>query len=105
MTLCLPDGRTYFIEFTVCADALVVKRYQEKVEKYQPLCRASIPIFNSAPRLLVFAVGCTGAIGNGTLTDLGMLKKLGVALSPATLQRTAAVGSLKVVEKVLYSYE
>ena len=94
----------YIIEVTVCADNLVAERYKEKTSKYMPLAKSAISQFGAQPRVLAIAVGCTGAICEGTVGSLGVLKKLGISVTAESLQRAAAIGSVRTAQRVLRSY-
>ncbi len=89
----------YIIVVTVCADNLAAERCKEKTSKYMPLAKSAISQSGAQLRVLAIAVRCTGAICEGTVGSLGVLK-----VTAESLQRAAAIGSVRIAQRVLRSY-
>jgi hypothetical protein len=99
----LPDGRKFIMEFTVCSDSLVTRRHQEKLEGYQALADNLQLQSKRRPNILVFAIGCTGAVTRGTEEAVRQLNAAGFSIRISQLQRVAAIGSVRIIRNVLAS--
>ena len=96
-----PSGNLYIIEFTVCTDQVVAARHNEKMVQYQPLANDLAMTHRSRPRVIVFAIGTLGIVPAAILESLRILALEGITISLTTLQRIAAIGSVRIAKEVL----
>jgi hypothetical protein len=75
MIIQLPEGPADIVEFTVCRDAVVLERSQQKEQCYRQLAEDSP----------------------------ATLKRWGFDVSISRLQKSAAIGSVKIMWKTLLS--
>ena len=96
-----PSGNLYIIEFTVCTDQAVATRHNEKMVQYQALANDIASTHRARPRVLVFAIGTLGVVPVGIRESLRILALEGIKISLTTLQRIAAIGSVRIAKEVL----
>ena len=102
--LTLFNGKRLLIEVTVCGDALVSIRHQDKTWKYQTLARAMAAEQRGAhPEVVAFALGVTGAVSVETTRSVDALRRAGIQLHLETMQMKAATGSARIVRKLMAS--
>jgi hypothetical protein len=97
----LPNGRDLIIEVTVCKDDVVADRSEKKAQKYFELRDDIARQSKRHVQVLPIAIGATGVISKQTVDAVRSLNRYGIKLQPSTLQKTAAVGSVKIVRRVL----
>ena len=97
----LPTGKHLLIEVTVCRDDLVADRTEKKAQKYMELRDNVAAQWGKHVQVLPIAIGVTGVISKQTLHSVRVLNRCGINLHPSALQKTAAVGSAKIVRRVL----
>ena len=96
-----PSGNLYIIEFTVCTDQVVATRHNEKMVQYQPLANDLAMTHRSRPRVIFFAIGPLGIVPAAILESMRILALEGITISLTTLQRIAAIGSVRIAKEVL----
>ena len=85
------------IDFPVPGDRIEEKE-KDKIEKYQELGRELQKIWNVKVKIIPLVIGSLGAIpkqfGN-------RLKQIGIAVGTAQVQKTALLGTARILRKVL----
>ena len=103
MFVVLQDGKRLIIEVRVSLDYNTVNTPREKEIKYFNLAEQVRQKSWVYPKILPIVVGCLGAVPLQTMGSLEQLKKLGINVPIARLQRAAIWGSCKVARQVLCS--
>ena len=101
MIVTMPGGKKIIIEVTVCKDELVTERHLEKKRKYDLLAQDMARQDHAHPNVIIVAIGATGAVSKNGLKDLVKLKELGIPIRISRLQRSAAYGSVRILNKIL----
>lgn len=101
MIVKLPTGQFFIVEGTVCRDDLVAVRSQEKARKYEQLANDIARTHHKRPHVLVFAVGTIGVVSKETVKAAEKLNSWGVPIELSKMQRTAAIESVRIMNKVL----
>ena len=99
MSIQLPEGPVVILEFTVCRDAVVVERAQQKEQRYRQLAEDWAKKHQVFPT--VSSIVGTRGVPQRTLDSLATLKRWGFDVSISRLQKSAAIGSVKIVWKTL----
>ena len=86
------------IVFAFPGDSGIEKKEKDKIEKYQDLGRELQKIWNVKVKIIPLVVGSLGAIpkqfGN-------RLKQIGITIGTAQVQKTALLGTARILRKVL----
>ena len=86
------------IDFAVPADSRIEEKEKDKMEKYQDLGRELQKIWNVKVKIMPLVVGCLGAIS----TQFGnRLKKIGITVGTAQVQKTVLPGTIRILRKVI----
>ena len=85
------------IDFAVPGDSRLEEKEKDKMEKYQDLGRELQKIWNVKGKIMPLVVGCLGAIP----TQFGnRLKKIGITIGTAQVQKTVLLGTASILRKV-----
>jgi hypothetical protein len=103
MIIQLPEGPVAIIELSVCRDLGVVERTQQKEQRYRQLAEDWAQKHGVHPTVLPIVIGTRGVVPKRTLESLETMKRWGFDVSISRLQKTAAIGSVKIVWKTLQS--
>jgi hypothetical protein len=103
MIIQLPEGPVVILEFTVCRDDAEVERAQKKEQRYRQLAEDWAKKHQVFPIVLPIVVGTRGLVPQRTLDSLATLKRWGFDVSISRFQKSAAIGSVKIVWKTLLS--
>jgi hypothetical protein len=103
MIIQLPEGPVVILEFSVCRDAGVVERAQQKERRYRQLAEDWAQKHGVHPTVLPLVVGTRGVVPKRTVESLGTLKRWGFDVAISRLQKAAVIGSVKIVWKTLQS--
>ena len=99
----LPEGPVAIVEIAVCNDFCVVERALQKEQRYRQLAEDYAKKHRVYPTVLPIVVGTRGVVPKRTMKSLDTLKRWGFDVPISRLQKSAAVGSVKIVWKTLLS--
>ena len=87
------------IDIAIPGDEKIHQRQQEKVEKYQDLRREVKRLWDLRKvQVVPIVIGALGSVTN----DLDVwLEKIGITIKTAFLQKTALLGTARILRKVL----
>ena len=92
------ERRCKTIDFAVPGDSRIEEKEKDKIEKYQDLGRMLQKIWNVKVKIILLVVGSLGTIpkqfGN-------RLKQTGITVGTAQVQKTALLGTARILRKVL----
>ena len=95
----LPNNKQLIIEVTVCRDDKACTRAEEKAQKYIPLAEDLARQTGKHPIVIPIAIGATGAVSKMTEDAIKKLNGMGIPLQLSKLQRAAAIGTAKIMQK------
>ena len=87
------------IDISVPADVRVGEKEREKVEKYQDLKREIGRLWK--PKMVEVVPVVIGALGSVTKGFDGWIGKLGIPFNVGVMQKTALLGTARILRKVL----
>ena len=93
------EGKVIIIDIAVPADVRVGGKEREKVEKYQDLKREIGKLWKFKMVEVVAIV--IGALGSVTKEFDGWIEKLGITNNAGVVQKTALLGTARILRKVL----
>jgi hypothetical protein len=97
----LPSGKKLIIEVTVCRDDKACTRAEEKAQRYHALAQDIALQTKKYPLVLPIAIGVTGVVSKMTERAVKKLNELGIPLKLSKLQKAAAIGSSKILSKIV----
>ena len=103
LTLKLPCGQKVIIEIAIPYDTRVTAKSKEKLDRYLPLAEQMSLTSGKPVIILPIVIGTLGAVSNITVESIAKLKKLGVHVNLANLQKAAVIGSARTAQHVLRS--
>ena len=93
------DGKVIITDIAVPADVRVGGKEREKVEKYKDLKRETGKLWKFKMVEVVAIV--IGALGSATKEFDGWIEKLGITNNAGVMQKTALLGTARILRKVL----
>ena len=91
------ERKGIIIDIAVPADANVMEKEKEKVEKYQDLRREIARLWN-LKRIVPVVIGALGSVTKEFNKWIG---KIGIVYNVGTMQKTALLGTARILRKVL----
>ena len=88
----------WVIDIAVPWDSRVDSKEEEKVEKYQDLARELRKLWKVQVKVVPIVIGGLGTMPKGLEKHL---ESLGIRISAGLLQKTALLGTARIVRKVL----
>ena len=86
---------------TVCNDDRACDRADEKQAKYLPLRDDLGEQHKNTPTIFPIAIGATGVVSKITENAVEKLNDWGIPLQLSKLQKAAAIGTAKIIKRVL----
>ena len=86
------------IDIAIPGDTRVVKKEEEKVDKYKELAFEIGRLWKVKPRVIPIVIGALGTISSRLIPYLA---EIGVQLSFETIQKTALLGTAQILRKAL----
>ena len=90
--------RTWVIDIAVAGDSRVDDKETEKIDKYQDLAREIRKLWKTDVKVVPIVVGGLGTIPKKLQKHLS---NLGIQISAGLLQKTALLGTARILRKVL----
>ena len=86
------------IDIAIPGDTRVVKKEEEKIDKYKELAFEIGRLWKVKPRVIPIVIGALGTISSRLIPYLA---EIGVQLSFETIQKTALLGTAQILRKAL----
>ena len=86
------------IDIAIPGDTRVIKKEEEKIEKYQELGFELGRLWKVKTKVIPIVIGALGAISNRLISYLA---EIGAELSFETIQKTALLGTAQILRKTL----
>ena len=88
----------HIIDVAIPGDARIVKKQEEKIDKYQDLAREIRSLWKVKAKVIPIVIGALGTIPKGLN---GYLKEIGVTTRVELLQKSALLGTARTLRMVL----